>query len=129
MLDGLTSNSSNSSGVLAQRVDVQEDGTVLIGVAIALPEDGSPVAFGYGNISVEVPSAILESLGAVGVAVLGLVPATTPLFNLLNSSDWNDVGLFFLGNERWGHVGFGESFWYRFQSMSNHDPLTSDHIT
>lgn len=82
--------------MLAQRVDVQEDGTVLIGVAIAVPEDGSPVAFGYGNISVEVPSAILESLGAPGVAVMGLLPSTSPLFNLLNSSDWTDSWIFCL---------------------------------
>lgn len=85
LLDGLNTNSS--TGVLAQRVDVQEDGTVLVGVAIAVPEDGSPVAFGYGNISVEVPSAILESLGAPGVAVMGLLPTTSPLFNMLNSSE------------------------------------------
>lgn len=85
LLDGLNTNSS--TGVLAQKVDVQEDGTVLVGVAIAVPEDGSPVAFGYGNVSVEVPSAILESLGAPGVAVMGLVPTTSPLFNLLNSSE------------------------------------------
>lgn len=115
LLDGLNTNSS--TGVLAQRVDVQEDGTVLVGVAIAVPEDGSPVAFGYGNISVEVPSAILESLGAPGVAVMGLLPTTSPLFNMLNSSDWKDVD--FLSVFLWGMkdgdklvLGLFGSFWY-----------------
>eukprot|EP00438_Fugacium_kawagutii_P019298 Skav220910 [mRNA] locus=scaffold1145:7800:16310:+ [translate_table: standard] len=83
LLDGLN---SSSNGLLAQKVDVQQDGTVLLGVAMSVPEDGSPVAFGHGDIKVEVPSAILESLGVPGVAVMGVIPPSSGLFGLLNSS-------------------------------------------
>lgn len=84
LLDGL--NTSSNDGLLAEQVDVQDDGTVLVGVAMSVPQDGSPVAFGYGTVTVEVPAAILEGLDVPAVAVMGMVPPSSGLFSLLNSS-------------------------------------------
>lgn len=80
--------SSNSSGLLLQTQQELADGTVLVAVVMSLP-DGSSVSFGYGNVSVQVPSAILENIGSgiLAVAVMGVTPTSSPVFSLLNSSE------------------------------------------
>ena len=78
---------SNSSGLLAQSEVRLEDGTILIAAAMSPPSDDSSVTFGYGNLSVEVPAATLQSLAAVTVAIIGAMPRNSTLFSLLNSSD------------------------------------------
>lgn len=80
---------SNSSGLLLQTQQELADGTVLVAVVMSRPEAESPVSFGYGNVSVQVPSAILEAIGSgiLAVAVMGVTPTSSPLFDLLNSSE------------------------------------------
>ena len=81
--------SSNSSGLLLQTQQELADGTVLVAVVMSLPEDGSSVSLGYGNVSVQVPSAILENIGSgiLSVGVMGVTPTSSPVFSLLNSSE------------------------------------------
>ena len=50
---------------------------------------GGHLSFGYGNVSMQVPLAILENIGSgmLAVAVMGLTPTSSPLFSLLDSSE------------------------------------------
>ena len=76
----------NSSGILAQSEVRLEDGTILIAAAMSSPSDDSAVTFGHGNLSVQVPAATLQSLGALTVAIIGVIPRNSTLFSELNSS-------------------------------------------
>ncbi|CAK9042298.1 GPS domain-containing protein, partial [Durusdinium trenchii] len=85
LLDGLEN--ITGGGLLAQKIDIDPDGTITAAFVMAPPQDDSAVVLGFGDVQVEVPAATLEAFGGPAVAVMGLLAPGGALFDILNSSE------------------------------------------
>lgn len=78
LLDGLEN--ITGGGLLAQKIDIDPDGTITAAFVMAPPQDDSAVVLGFGDVQVEVPAATLEAFGGPAVAVAQLQSTNFPFF-------------------------------------------------